>query len=121
MRPDRAALWSRWARLGVLLHGAPAADSPDLERLLLDTARGIETNARLLPLVVSWLAEYGGFVARHRLRRMIVAELEPRHRPALGFILDAASGHGAVRDGAFAAGACRPSGSPAPLFAALPP
>jgi hypothetical protein len=114
---------SRWARVGVLFNCALAAPDPDLERLLLDTAREVHANPRLLPLAVTWLTEYGNFVARHRLARLISTELEPEPRAALGLILDLAIGHGAPGELRTALAACAPVAPPRPLsrdFAASP-
>lgn len=105
-----------WTRLGMLFNCAPAQHTPDLERLLLETARRAPGNARLLPLSVTWLSAYGACVARHRLRRLVESELEPEHQPALGLILSAAVDHGASRDLLLAAEVCRPASPERPLF-----
>ncbi len=105
-----------WARLGVLLSCRPAVREPDLERLLLDTARACPANARLFVLAVTWLAAYGNFVARHRLKRLVATELEPEHQAALGLILASAVRHGASRDLLIAASACAPARPARPLF-----
>lgn len=106
-----------WARAGILLGCAPSDDSPDLERLLLETARGCHANARLFPLAVTWLAAYGQFVARHRLKRLVVKELEPEFRAVLGLIIEEAAGHGATRDLLIVCEACEPLKDARPLAA----
>ncbi|MEQ9617419.1 MAG: hypothetical protein RLN60_05230 [Phycisphaerales bacterium] len=106
---------SSWARLGILLNCAPSEETPDLERLLLGTARRVRGNARLLPLVVTWLGLYGSFVARHRLRRLVRSELEPEHRPALALILESAIAHGATKDLRIVFDECERAGAPGPL------
>ena len=88
-----------WARVGVLFGCEPSRESPDLERLLIDTARKCPDNARLLPLAVTWLVEYGQFVARHRLKRLVQTELEPEPQAILGLLIEEAVRHGATRDG----------------------
>lgn len=107
---------ARWARVGVLFGARPSRRSPDLERLLLDTARLAPKNARLFTLAVSWLSEYDSFIARHRLKRLIVDELEANTRPVLGLLLDLAIKHGASRELNIAAKACGKTKTPAPLF-----
>src|SRR5687768_15672578 len=72
----------------------PAARTPDVERLLLDTARVASANFRLFILAASWLAQYGDYVAKHRLARLVHDELESEHRPTLGFLLEWAKDHG---------------------------
>jgi hypothetical protein len=79
---------SRWARLGAMLNVGPASVTPDIERLLLDTARVASGNSRLFILAASWLATYGDYVAKHRLARLLQDELEVEHRPTLGLLLD---------------------------------
>jgi hypothetical protein len=95
---------------------APAKKSPDLERLLLKSGSRISENARLLPLVVTWLAEHGSLVARHRLKRLIVGEGDNLSRAALGLVLESALNEGAPRDLGTAVEACRPANVAQPLF-----
>ncbi len=109
-------LEAQWAKLGIVFNCAPAAQTPDLERLLLATARQVGANARLLPLVITWLVEYGGFVAKHRLKRLIAAELEVDGRAALGLILESAIAHGGSRELRIAVEACTPSPVARALF-----
>lgn len=107
---------SRWARLGILYNAEPFDESPDIERLLLDTARELPANPRLYPLVVTWLVKHGFFVARHRLKHLITAELEIEHQPALGLLLHEAILHGAPAELCIACDACQSCGTPRPLF-----
>lgn len=118
----RPTLESEWSRLGVLLgvapsrHGETLDDAVDVERLLLRTARAVPGHARLFGLAITWLVEYSGFVAKHRLRRLVIEELEPVHQPALGLLLEEAIRLGAQPDLRLAAEVCRPAHSPGPLF-----
>ena len=89
-----ASAVARWVRLGVMLNVAPAKTTPDMELLLLDTARAASGHARLFILAASWLALYGEYVARHRLARLIRDELEPQYRPTMGMLLDWTQSHG---------------------------
>lgn len=93
-KDEIASAVARWMRLGVMLNAAPAGTTPDLERLLLDTARAASGHARLFILGASWLALYGEYVARHRLARLIRDELEAEYQPTMGMLLDWARGHG---------------------------
>lgn len=113
---SKTSVEAHWARLGVLFNAAPAPHTPDLERLLLGTARKAPHNARLMELSGTWLSTYGDSVARHRLRRLVQAELEIEHQPALGLILDTAVAHGATRDLLIVSEACQPASPPRPLF-----
>jgi len=112
--PDNLAF--AWARLGVAFNSPPAKHTPDVERLLLETAVELGENARLFPLIVTWLYQYGEFVARHRLRRLLIAELPAVHQPAIGLLLDSAIHHGAAAELAIVCDACSPALEPAPLF-----
>lgn len=108
-------LEAQWARVGVLFNCAPAGREPDLERLLVETARRLGGNARTLPLVVTWLVEFSGFVAKHRLKRLAAAELDGEASAALGLLLDAAIEAGASAELAVARGACVPLKAARPL------
>jgi hypothetical protein len=105
-----------WAALGIAFDSPPRGHAPDLERLLLNTARRLPGLPRLLPTVVTWLRIYGDAVACHRLRRLVAEELEPGDRPALGLLLTLAD-HG-VRPARFATvlRGLRPCAAPRPLF-----
>ena len=85
---------ARWSRLGAMVNVKPAARTPDVERLLLDTARVASANSRLFILAASWLAQYGDYVAKHRLARLARDELESEDRPTLGFLLEWAKDRG---------------------------
>lgn len=115
---DTDNLAARWARLGALFNVAPArGPAPDLERLLLDTARAAPGNPRLYILAVTWLAAYGLYVAAHRLKRLAVEELEPEHQATLGLILDTAVDHGAPKSlRHVVTESLQPAPQPGPLF-----
>lgn len=105
-----------WSRVGVLFGSRAARTSPDIERLLLATSRLASGNARLFYLAVAWLSQFGDFVARHRLKRLVEAELEPEHQPVLGALLTLAVKHGASRELLVAAEVCRRADALRPLF-----
>ncbi|MGE5610567.1 MAG: hypothetical protein ACM359_15060 [Bacillota bacterium] len=109
---------SRWARLGAMLNVQAAQNTPDIERLLLDTARVASANSRLFILAASWLAQYGDYVAKHRLAKLIRDELETEHRPTLGLMLEWAKEHGDVNGSRFnlAIEACGAALDARPLF-----
>lgn len=104
-----------WTRLGVLFNCRMSRQTPDLERLLLDTARACPDNARLLPLVVTWLSQYGQFVARHRLKRLVQTELEPEHSSILGLIVEEAVTAGGTRELLTVSEACEPRRPAGPI------
>lgn len=83
---------AEWARLGVMLNVAPAKHAPDVERLLLDTARLAPGNIRLFLLAATWLRRFNSYLAGHRLARLVHDELEADARPVLGLMLEWAGG-----------------------------
>lgn len=110
-------LLAQWARAGANFNQRPSEKSPDLEKLLLETARVAADDPRLFTMAVTWLSRYGDLVAKHRLIQMIRQELEEEHRPCLGLLLEhvkclTGADHfsGAIR-------ACAPASAPQPLFA----
>ncbi len=107
---------ARWSRAGILFGTRASRTSPDLERLLLDTARYAPGNARLFNHAVAWLTTYSNFIARHRLKRLVLDELEPHARPTLGLLLDLAVTHGASRELNLAADLCGRHDTPRILF-----
>jgi hypothetical protein len=80
----------QWAHLGAGFTADPSPEPPDLERLLLDTARQAPAMARLFIMAATWLHRYGDLIAKHRLKRLIRDELEREHHAALGLLLDIA-------------------------------
>ncbi len=104
-----------WAQVGVLFACEPSGESPDLERLFLRTARQCHENSRLLPLSVTWLVSYGQFVARHRLKRLALEELEQEFQAVLGLIIEEAVANGASRDLLIVSEVCAGIGKPQPL------
>ena len=108
-------LESDWAKLGVLFSTAPSSDTPDIERLLLRTARAAPRHARLVTITATWLLVHGHAVARHRLRRLVASELEHAIRPVLAFIIDSALRLGATKRLSIVLDACAPAAVPGPL------
>ena len=108
------SLLQDWAKLGVMFCVAPAAQTPDLERLLLDTARHGSADSRLFNMAAAWLSRYRNWVDSQSLAFLISSELAVEHRPTLGLLLDlGAAGtadlHEAIRE-------CVVPTEPAPLF-----
>ncbi len=87
-------LIAEWSAIGAAFAITPdtGGRTPDIERMLLETARLAPRMARLFIMAATWLHEYGDLIAKHRLRRLIADELEPAHRPTLGLLLDIAQG-----------------------------
>lgn len=113
---DPTSAVADWVRLGILFGSRRAPTSPDLERLLLETAQLAPDQPRLFYWVVTWLTRYSGFVARHRLKRLVRDELEPAAQPALAAMLVLAVKHQASRELLIAAQACQPADIAGPLF-----
>ncbi len=82
-----------WTRLGASFNVPPAKETPDLERLLLDTVRLASGNSRLFIMAATWLSQYSDYVAKRRLEIVIKDELEERYKPSMGFLLDVVNTH----------------------------
>jgi hypothetical protein len=111
------SLAALWARAGAMFMATPSPTSPDLERLLLDTARQAAENSRLFIVAASWLAKYGEKVQPLRLAELILNELEPEYSPVMGLLLDIAQRQSGKFTFAAAIAACKPADEPRPLFA----
>lgn len=109
-------LIAQWTKAGVLFNTTPSAQSPDLERLLLETARQSPTNARLFIMAVTWLSHYSVLIAKHRLRHLIIHELEAEHQPTMGLMLELALEAGACEGLKKSIAQCNSSQTPGPLF-----
>lgn len=79
-----------WTRIGVGFNISPTTMPVDTELLLLQTARVCPGMSRLFIMAATWLRRYGDLIGRHRLARLIHDELEPKHQPVLGLLLDIA-------------------------------
>lgn len=113
---DEEAIAAAWARIGAGFNVAPAAETPDLEQLLLDTIRAGRGHARLLIVAITWLTRYGQLVARHRLRRMAIEQLDASERAVLGLVLDLVRDHTGTAHFNDTILACRPRPHAEPLF-----
>lgn len=81
-----------WTRLGAGFLSDPAKRTPDLERLILDTARHLPLEPRLYTATASWLCQYYELVAKHRLK-VLTDDLLPAGRAQLGLLLDTVAQH----------------------------
>lgn len=109
-------LVSQWTRLGAGFTADQSADTPDLERLLLETARQAPHMARLFIMAATWLHRYGDLIAKHRLKRLIRDELEREHHPTLGLLLDIAQQGTHPAQFASIIRGLSPASEPRPLF-----
>lgn len=117
MPDDMSQLLRAWGRLGILFDVEPAEETPDLEELLIRTARLLPAQARLLPTVVTWLATHERIVARHRLASLIIGQVPERQTlAALGLLLDLARERTHTDHLSIAIRRCRPLKPGQPLF-----
>lgn len=105
-----------WTRAGVVFGATPSPRTPDLEWLLMETARHAHLNARLFTLAVTWLCRYELLVAPQRLFRHVVAELEEEFKPAFGVLLATLKHITHTRRFNDVIAACPPARLPGPLF-----
>lgn len=109
-------LLAAWARLGMEIDVDPASQTPDVEFLLLDTARLLPEMARLLPISVTWIALCEQLIARHRLAVLASTIPDVEQSACLGLMLDFARAKTHTRHLTLPIGACRPLHRPAPLL-----
>jgi hypothetical protein len=106
-----------WARAGAMFASTPADVSPNLESLLLDTARHASENPRLLIMAATWLARYGRWVNVEDLASKTRNELELRFKPVMGVLLECAGNLSFGRiDFSKAIAECSPASEAQPLF-----
>ena len=79
---------AQWCRLGASFNVSPVEETPDIERLLLDTVRLAHLNSRLFIMAATWLAKYPDYVAKRRLAVIVDEELERQYRPVMGLLLE---------------------------------
>jgi len=111
-------LLSQWVRLGALFNVQPSDSTPDIERLLLDTAAALPSIPRLLPVCVTWLAEYYRLVCRHRLAGLAAQSKTADISAALGLLLQTAAEIAKIDHFNLAVKQCTPITTPKPLFEA---
>lgn len=106
----------QWTNLGAGFSAKPSRQTPDLERLLLDTARLAPSMARLFIMAATWLHKYGDLLAKHRIKRLLHDELETEYQPVLGLLLDIAQQGTHPLEFQTITKVLRPATAPRPLF-----
>ena len=109
-------LISQWTRLGAGFSADQSPEPPDLERMLLETARQAPGMPRLFIMAATWLHRYGDLIATHRLKRLIREELEREHQTTLGLLLDIAQKGTHPAQFASIIRKLSPAAEPRPLF-----
>lgn len=107
---------ARWARLGAAFNTRPSGGGVDLELLLLETARCASQDERVFAIVATWLCNYGDLVAKHRLKRLVIDELEDQYEPVLGLLLDTVRQQTRTTHFNDVISECHPAIQSAPLF-----
>lgn len=106
----------QWTRLGILFNAPAAEQTPDIERLLLNTASVLSEMPRLLPTCLSWLVRYDRLVCRHRIAGL-AAELGQTDASAtLGLMLEFAKAYANTDHFNLAIKCCKPVQTSKPLF-----
>lgn len=112
-------LAARWTRLGAGYAGDVDLPTPDIERLIVDTAQLGPADPRTFTLAVTWLSRYASLVAEHRLDGF-AEDLGPAHQPGLGLLLDLSLNHARRHDRRRnlerAMARCAPAPRPVPFF-----
>ena len=108
---------NRWSKLGAVFNVKAADVTPDIERLVIDTAVVLPQNARLFSVAVSWLCRNWRLVCRHRLAGFAGQIDEPYVSAALGLVLDIVKTRIGSDHFNIVLGKCRSLKIPEPLFA----
>jgi hypothetical protein len=101
-------LAAQWARLGAMFCVQTADQTPDVERLSLDTVCIAPAKSALFTMAATWLVRYAKLVDADHLTALIADELEPQHRPTMGLLLEwaqSAVGNDSFADAIAACGA----------------
>jgi biotin operon repressor len=111
-KPSLTARWKSW---GVAFNTLPCHEPGNLEQLLVDTAKALDQNARLLVMTVTWLAEHHEIVEMGRLAQLAQG-LRGRDSARLGLLLETAQEHVAADVFRPVLALCQPWEPPEPLF-----
>lgn len=107
---------SRWVRLGAAFNAPPARKTPDIERLLVETARVMPQFARVHSMMISWLMRCRRLVCRHRLAALAEQIESPEQSAALGLTLTLTRNYAQSDHFNLAVKACKPLAPPMPMF-----
>jgi hypothetical protein len=107
---------ANWAQIGVMFNVTPSETTPDLERLLVDTARVADEDPRMFGMVATWLSKYSHFIAKHRLARMVIDDLDQRGSAVVGLLIGFAQRFGKAPLLPSVQRKCEPFDCPRPLF-----
>lgn len=113
---DLERIQSQWTRLGAMFSVQPSRKTPDLEDLLIETARWVPGSARLFAVATSWLIQYGRLICRHRLVARIERESDPLTLATMGYMLSLVRDHTGKDHFNGARKKCSPLTQPRPLF-----
>jgi len=81
---------NQWVRLGAFFSAETAKQTPDIEKLLAETAEFCTQMPRLFTVCVAWLSQYNRLVCRHRLARFAIDISGTDASAALGLMLSIA-------------------------------
>ncbi|MDP6544402.1 MAG: hypothetical protein QGH60_10450 [Phycisphaerae bacterium] len=107
---------SGWVRLGAAFSVPTARKTPDIEQLLVETARVMPQFARVHSMMISWLVRYRRLVCRHRLAVLAERIESPEQSAALGLTLTLARNCAESDHFNLAIKACKPFAPPIPMF-----
>lgn len=110
--PSLAARWKKWG-CGYIV--PPWSHVANLEQLLIDTARHLGQDARLLVMTVTWLTEHHRLVDVDYLATL-AQKLDDRQSAQLGLLLDMAQEFIGEDVFSLAMKECRPCRPPRPLY-----
>jgi hypothetical protein len=114
MSPD--TVLSQWTRLGAFFNAEPAEQAPDIEKLLVETAKLTPDMPRLFAVCMTWLTCYYRLVCRHRLAKL-AADISGTEASAVLALMLSLTRHKTNTDHFnLVIKQCKPITAPKPLF-----
>lgn len=114
MNPD--VILSQWARLGAFFNVEPSEQTPDIEKLLIETAGLCPQMPRLFTVCVTWLTRYYRLVCRHRLAKFAAEIPETETSAVLGLMLSLTKQYTGTDHFNLVIKQCKPIAPAEPLF-----
>ena len=109
----------QWVKLGAMFGCDPSCKTPDVEKLIIDSAGAMPQSARLHAMVVSWLGKYFKAVCRHRLAVLASQISCSKQSAILGYTLDRAKSLLSTDHFNLAIQKCSINSNPEPMFDAF--
>ena len=107
---------SKWRKLGTSFNVEPCKETPNIENLIILSARYIPEFSRLLPMLEAWLSKYEVLVCRHHLARMVSQLQDQKSSAILGYLFSRLRAKTESKHFNIVIKQCKPLFQPEPLF-----